>query len=95
MPWAGELERGAEQTIRFEDADDLVLCRYALQHMRIADEIYAMLGSAEEYVDAIRGAKKAGLVKLIGTDQRDNDDFGLLALEVVHCRNAQGLERRW
>ena len=57
--------------------------------VRIADEIHAVLGAAEEDVDAILRPQEADTVSVVAADERDENDFGLFALKVVDSGDAE------
>ena len=42
-----------------------------------------MLGTAQEDIDAIRGLEKSDFPIFVASNQRDDDDFSLFALEII------------
>jgi hypothetical protein len=59
----------------------------------VPDEVHAVLGAAEEHVDAVLSAQKPNFGLVVAADERDNDDLGLFPLEIVDCGQADCLQQ--
>lgn len=57
--------------------------------VRIADEVHAVLGAAEEDVDAILRPQEADTVSIVAANERNENDFGLFVLKVVDSGDAE------
>ena len=48
-----------------------------------------MLSTAQENVDAIGGLEESNFLIFVASNQGDNDDFGLFALEIIDSGHAE------
>jgi hypothetical protein len=70
------------------------VCPHADVEVRlaVADEEHAVFCSAQEDVYAVLGAEEPNLLCCVAADERDNDDFCLLALKVIDCGESDGFD---
>jgi hypothetical protein len=66
---------------------------HLLVRLRVANEVHPVLCSAEQHVDAVLRAEEANLAFIVAADQGDDNYLGLLALEIVHGCQADGLQK--
>ena len=59
----------------------------------VSDEVQAVLCATQKHIDSVLGLEKAHLSVIVAANQRDNDDFGFLALEVVNRCQAYSLSQ--
>jgi hypothetical protein len=64
---------------------------HVLVRFRVANEVHSVLCSTEQHVDAVLGPEEANLAFVVAADQGDDNDLGLLALEIVHGCQADSL----
>lgn len=58
----------------------------------ISNQVHSVLGSAEKNIDSILCTKETYFALCVASNQGYDDDFGFLALKVVDCGKANGLE---
>jgi hypothetical protein len=83
VPRTAELECRADGIAGLELASDVNPHSDIRVRVGVADEIHAVLGAAQQHVDAVRRLEETDLAAIVAANQRDNDDFGFLALEIV------------
>jgi hypothetical protein len=67
--------------------------RHVQVRLGVPDQVHAVLGAAEQHVDAVLGAQKADFGLAVAANERDDDDLGLFPLKVVNCRQADRLQQ--
>ena len=93
VAWAAERDGRAHGFALAELTDDVRPHWHVLICLCVADEIHAVLRPAEQHVDAVLGAEEANFAVVVAADERDDDDFGFFALEVVDGCQADCLQQ--
>jgi len=71
-----------------EHVDDLLPHWHVRVCVSVANEIHSVLGTAQENVDTIRCLEKSNVSSFVASNQRDDDNLGLLTLEIVDSGHA-------
>ena len=53
----------------------------------VTNKIHTMLSATEQYVDTVGSLEEPHLLGVVASNQGDNDDLGLFALEIVDRSN--------
>lgn len=72
-----------------QQVDDLLPHRNVRVCVSVANNVHTMLSTAEEHVYPILCPQETNFAVFIASDQRNDDDLGFFALEVVDGGNAQ------
>jgi hypothetical protein len=86
---AAEVQIGAHGVLGLQHIDDLLPHWHVRVCVSVANEVQAVLGTAQENIDAIRGLKKSDFPIFIASNQRDDDDLGLFALKIIDSGHAE------
>lgn len=83
MPRTAELQGWTDMILGAQQVDDLLPHWNVGISVGIANDIHAMLSSAEKHIDAVLGLEETNFAVFVASDQRDYDDLGFFALKVV------------
>lgn len=86
MAGALKLKFVPKVVVRLQQLDDLAPHCYVAVCIGVANDVATMLGSRQENVDSVRCAEEAASVLRVAPDERNDDNFGLLPLEIVNGR---------
>lgn len=93
VSWTAEVESASDGISLLKSSAHIHPHRDIRVRVGASNEIHAVLGSAEQNVNAVRRPEEADLSLGIAPDQGHDDDLGLFTLEVVDCGQSKTLQK--